>query len=287
MDQSGSDDREWSILLSRKERLFLPALRGPVERVKQGDTGGFEELIRTAYRLMAAYGRNEGHRIAFDLSDFKTVAAPEALSLKYSDLVSVGLPDHIAVGGVIREFKQDDRMVSVKRGYSMRWEPLPPDPDAAGWKKRLVSEFVKLALPDQPALPYLRAVTSYRVVVTLDGARRDYRAAFFWMGSATSPAIQTISCFDPVTSGVTLVLAEQVPPAPERPPDPEIPKETCPLLVALTDGVRLVLGFPGARLQPQRPDRRRRRGNQFRYRGKVTLADGKKSHSVDVFLLTD
>jgi hypothetical protein len=40
-------------------------------------------------------------------------------------------------------------------------------------------------------------------------------------------------------------------------------------------------------IHPKESRKRDRYGNQFRYRDKVTLADGKKSHSVDVFLLTD
>lgn len=210
--RGGAEGQDWSPLLSHKEHLFLPALRGPVNQVKRGDIGGFEELIRTAYRLMAAYGRNEGHAVTFELSDFRTVRTPEALNLKFGDLVSIGLPDHITVSGNTREFERNGRKVSVKRGYSMRWERVQPFPDQEAWKKRPISEYVKDALPEQPALPYLRAVTSYRVVVTLDGARRDYRAAFLWMGSSSSPVVQTISCLDPVTDRVTLVLAEQVPP---------------------------------------------------------------------------
>src|SRR5215203_2834264 len=52
LDQGGPEG-EWSPLLSRKEHLFLPVLRGPMERVKRGDPGSFEELIRMTYSLVA------------------------------------------------------------------------------------------------------------------------------------------------------------------------------------------------------------------------------------------
>jgi hypothetical protein len=212
LDQDGREPPDWSPLLSHEEHLFLPVLRDPMERVKRGEAGSFEEVIRIAYNLMAAYGRNEGHAVTFDLSDFKTVYTPDALNRSLSDFISVDSLDRITVGGVTTQWVRDGRKAPAKRGYSMRWAPAPPDQDGGAWKNLLLREYIKLSMPEQPALPYLRAVTSDRVAVKLDGIRREYRAAFLWMGSSASQAIQTLSCLDPVTERVTLVLTEQVPP---------------------------------------------------------------------------
>jgi hypothetical protein len=209
-------DLDWSPLLSRKERLPMPALRDVFDGIKRGGAENFEKAIRTAYQLVAAYAHNEGHEITFELSGFETVSVPDALRLKYGDITSIGLRDQLSISGITREDTLQDgpRTIgkAVRRGYDMKWEVAPSDPDRELWAKRSVAEYIEIARADLPALSLLRAVTSYRVSVTFEGIHRDYRASFLWMGAAAGSAITTFQCLEPVANRVGLVLAEQIPP---------------------------------------------------------------------------
>jgi hypothetical protein len=213
--QNPEEDQDWTPLLFRKEHQPMPAVREMFEGIKQGGHENFERAIRTAYRLVEAYGHNEGHKISIVLNDFKTLHVPEVLGLKLSDISSIGLADHILVSGVTREDVRTSGAKTWKKtslGYRLKWEPTPPDPDHELWTKRSVRDYVEIAKADTPALALLRSVTTYRVSVTLDGAHHDYRAAFLWMGAVAGPAIATFQCIDPVIDRMSLVLTEQVPP---------------------------------------------------------------------------
>ena len=218
-----SEDQEWTPLLFHQEHQPMPALRGVFEGIKQGGHENFERAIRAAYRLMEAYGHNEGKDIAFQLSDFKTLEATDVLDRKLSEVVSVGAPERITVAGVVRENSSQDKPngpiphKSTKVGYEMKWVPAVPDPNQALWTVR---RYVQIAKSDQTAPSRLHAVTTYRVSVKLAGAQRDYRAAFFWMNASTAPVIGTFYCLDPVVERVTLTLTEQVPPEGKEEGDP-------------------------------------------------------------------
>src|SRR4051812_37965440 len=139
-----NEDQEWTPLLFKKEHQPMPALREVFEGIKRGGPENFEAAIRAAYRLMEAYGRNEGNTITLQLSDFKTRYVPEALDLKYSEIVSLDIPEHIKIAGDYRQRNVQDRPngpivhKTTSLGYQMKWEPVTPDPDQALWLKRSV-----------------------------------------------------------------------------------------------------------------------------------------------------
>jgi hypothetical protein len=216
--ENPKEDQEWTPLLFKKEHQPMPALKEVFEGIKRGGPENFEAAIRAAYHLMEAYGRNEGNTITLQLSDFKTRYVPEALDLKYSEIVSLDIPEHIEITGNYRQRNVQDRPdgpivhKTTSVGYQMKWEPVAPDPDQALWLKRSVKQYVEIAKADFAALSRLRAVTTYRVSVAFEGTQRDYRASFLWMDSETAPVIGSFVCIDHVLERVTLVLTEQVPP---------------------------------------------------------------------------
>jgi hypothetical protein len=212
--------QDWTPLFSRKELLPMsPGVQEVLEGIKRGQPEDFEKAVRTAYHLMEAYGHNENHDIAIQVSDVKTIYTPEVLNLQFSSLVSLGLPEHIRIHGITREditTNGHKTKKTTRLGYRMTWEPATPDPELKLWKKRNVREFVEIAQADLPALALLRAVTTYRISVTLEGKHREYRAAFLWMGAAAAPFISTFECLDKIVDQVSLALAEQVPPEGKR-----------------------------------------------------------------------
>jgi len=216
--ENPNEDQEWTPLLFKEEHQPMPALKEVFEGIKRGGPENFEAAIRAAYHLMEAYGRNEGNTITLQLSDFKTRYVPEALDLKYSEIVSLDIPEHIEITGNYRQRNVQDRPngpivhKTTSVGYQMKWEPVAPDPDQALWLKRSVKQYVEIAKADFAALSRLRAVTTYRVSVAFEGTQRDYRASFLWMDSETAPVIGSFVCIDHVLERVTLVLTEQVPP---------------------------------------------------------------------------
>jgi hypothetical protein len=216
--ENPKQDQDWTPLLFRKEHLPMPALREIFDGIKSGKAESFERAIRASYHLMEAYGRNESHKISLEVTDFKTVSVPDALNLKFSDIISIDIPEHVSIQGITHEHTVRAtvdgpvKRKTTSRGYQMRWEPTAPDPDHNLWTKRNVRQFIEIARSDLPAFALLRAVTTYRVSVTLDGKQHEYHAAFFWMGSAAGPTISTFQCIDKVVDNVTLALAEQVPP---------------------------------------------------------------------------
>lgn len=210
-----NEDQDWTPLLFRKEHQPMPALRDVFEGIKRGGPENFEKAVRAAYRLVEAYGQNEGHKVTFQISDIKTLEVPEVLKLKLSDIASVGFPEQIMVHGVTREHVHDSGTKTSKTtrlGYGLKWQQAPPDPKHDFWTRCSFGEFVEIAKADTPALSRLRSVTTYRVAVTLDGIHREYRAAFLWMGGAAGPSIATFQGLDPVTQRMTLALTEQIPP---------------------------------------------------------------------------
>lgn len=218
-EESPKDEKAWSPLVPNKELLPMsPEVHEALEGIKGGRPESFERAVRLSYHLMEAYGRNEGHKISIQVSDFKTFYVPEAWDLKLNDLVSLAQPKHIDVTGVHHEEFFSDAITHKSRktttlGYKMEWAPAMQDPDLKLWMKRNVREYVELAKADQPALSLLRAVTTYRVSLTFEGEQQDYRAAFWWMGGATPvPMVLVFQCLDKVLDRVSLALAEQVPP---------------------------------------------------------------------------
>lgn len=212
-----NDDLDWSPLKPGKTRQPLPEAKRLISLMAHGEAKDLEEVIRTSYFLTSAYARNEGHDLVFELSDFQTVYTPEALRLKYGDLVSLDIPDQIAILGVSRSHTQQDRQGKTlaernRRGYAAKWEPKPPLPDRDLWAKRSMSEIVEIGREMQPELARLRAVTSYRATVVFEGIRRSYRASFVWMGGIASPAIERFEAWEPVANRVGLVLLEETPP---------------------------------------------------------------------------
>lgn len=225
--QEGTPD--WSPLASGKTHNPIPEAKRLLPGLARGEAKDLEEVVRTSYRLTSAYARNEGHAITFELSDFRTVYTPEALRLKYGEIVTLDVPDRIAITGVSRNHTVQDREGGVlsgqhRRGFAAKWEPNPPVPDQALWKKRSMSEIIEMGRELQPELARLRAVTSYRVVVTFEGIRRSYRAAFVWMGGVATPAIERFECWEPVANRVGLVLLEETQPESGRENPSEEPK---------------------------------------------------------------
>lgn len=198
--------------LSGREHPSLPGFREVMDNARRGGPQAYETVVRTAYRLFADYVRNDRQEINFQLSDFTTVYTPDALGLKYGDVISAGLPDRIAITGMTREKNVNGRTVSISRSYQARWEPSPAQVERKAWESRSVREYVQAALDEQPALARLHAITTYRVTVTFQGVRREYRAAFLWMREISGPAVETFGCIDPVTDRVGWALAELVPP---------------------------------------------------------------------------
>ena len=198
--------------LSGREHPILPDLREVMDNARQGGPQAYETVVRTAYRRIADYVRNDHQDIDFQLSGFTTLYTPDVLALKYGDVISSGLPDRIAITGMTREKNVNGRTVSVTRSYQARWEPSPAQGERKTWESRSMREYVQAALDEQPALARLHAVTTYRVAVTFQGVRREYRAAFLWMREISGPAVETFGCIDPVTDRVAWVLAELVPP---------------------------------------------------------------------------
>lgn len=214
---SPKDEKAWTPILPGKELLPMSSeVHETFEGIRSGRPESFEKAVRLAYRLVEAYGRNEGHDINIQVSDLKTVYVPQVWDLKFSDLVSLGEQERIDVTGIHHEENFTDGSKSRKTtalGYKMEWAPALHDPDLKLWMKRNVREFVEIAKADQPALSLLRAVTTYRVSLTFGGKHKDYRAAFWWMGGATpAPRILVFQCLDKVIDRVSLALAEQVPP---------------------------------------------------------------------------
>jgi hypothetical protein len=214
------EDMSWSPLRPG-ERLPFPEVRELVTGLARGGPEHFEKMIRKAYDLTTRYARNERHDLVFELSGFKTVYTPDALELRYGDIVSIDLPDRIFMAGVSMDRTTQDgakggAVISVdrRRGYRANWEPAPEWPDREEWRKRTLREVIELSKQQgsQPELARLRAVTSYRVIVTFEGIRRDYRAAFLWIGDVSGAAIESISGFEPVVNLVTGVFLEEVPP---------------------------------------------------------------------------
>ena len=216
--------KAWTPIFPSKELLPMSSeVHELFEGIKRGRPEDLEKAVRMAYHLMEAYGHNEGHDITIQVSDLKTVYAPDALSLRFSEVVSIDLPDHIKVHSILREDNITDgskKQKTTKLGYRMTWRPATPDPDLKLWLKRNVREFIEIAKADTPALALLRALTTYRVSVTFEGKHRDYRAAFMWMGAPAAPYISTFQGVDRIVDQVSLALAEQVPPEGKKEGDP-------------------------------------------------------------------
>jgi hypothetical protein len=228
MELTPVEDLDWSPLFSRKEHLPMPALREVFDDIKRGGAENFEKAVRAAYGLVEAYGRNEGHEITFQLSDFKTVYTPDALRLKFSEITSIDVRDRITISSTTRvDIMENGPEISKKTnlGYALKWEAASPDPDQDRWAKRSVSDYIEIARPDLPALSLLRALTSYRVSVAFEGTHRDYRAAFLWMGASAGSPISTFQSLEPVANRVGLVLAEQIPPEGKQEGSPRIKPE--------------------------------------------------------------
>jgi len=218
-EKNAQEEKAWTPIIPGKELLPMsPEVHQVLEGIKGGRPECFEKAIRLSYHLMETYGRNESHKISIQVSDFKTFYVPEAWDLKLSELVSFGQPEHIDVTGVhheeiLRDGTTHESSKTASLGYMMKWEPAFQDPDLKLWLRYNVREFVEVAKADQPALSLLRAVTTYRVSLTLEGKHKDYRAAFWWMGGSTPvPSVLTFQCLDKVLDRVTLALAEQIPP---------------------------------------------------------------------------
>src|SRR5436309_3113602 len=86
--ETPQDEKAWSPILPNKELLPMsPEVQEALEGIKGGRPESFEKAVRLAYHLVEAYGRNEGHKISIQVSDFKTFYVPEAWDLKLGDLV--------------------------------------------------------------------------------------------------------------------------------------------------------------------------------------------------------
>jgi hypothetical protein len=172
-----------------------------------------ERTIRAAYQRLSQYAMASGKSLGFELHAFRTVDPSAFGTLKFEDIATMP-------GGKVIDVRRDahyDQGLS-QAAYIAEWReqkvPWASTPEAQQFHGISAEGAFAVASEQQPQLKEITGLTTFSVIVTLEGQARQYQAAFLWVSSDSGMPGENTRSFlvlDHIAQGVAEAAAETLP----------------------------------------------------------------------------
>ncbi|HKV07722.1 MAG TPA: hypothetical protein VJ725_06275 [Thermoanaerobaculia bacterium] len=174
-----------------------------------------ELIVRQTYQRLQSFLRASGKDLRFRLSDFETLGAGQLSQVYWLDAVTMPGGTMVDVTRSVQQTRRNGVFQTASVRYLPSWSEGQETWEATDSGQKIQSMTVAevlaaVAKKQSPEFHDVRAMTSFKVLVELEGKSRSYGAAFLWL-PASDPSRYTFLVLDNVTQGVEEAAREILP----------------------------------------------------------------------------